>query len=883
MAVIPQYQDNSRINYVENVAPERPGQVNNFIGSSLQQAGNQIENLGQETYAVGLDKQQQQQTQDSQIWASNAYSQAVLDWNQDLNTRKANLQGPGTGFSQQFNQDFTDYKADLISKAPNPETKKTLEQQLTGLQTRLVTDAQDYQTRTYANYQTHKVQDAIRNSGKASAATQGATAEDSINNLSLMISKMDGIPQEQKFRLIDSAHSEMFEDTINTMTINNPTVAQEYISPAIGKYPAGSNESKIIQSTKETNVSPLTALALMGSESGLSSTAKNPNSTAYGALQFTDATWKEYGGTAENRSDIDKQIELGTKYIADQQNYLRSTLGRDPTPAELKAGVVFRRNADKVINANPDTPIESIIGKKAADANNMSGKTTGQVMQSFNNTMNQQIKKYSGDNNYLVKTATASQLFNAANKIQEALNQQAAAQRFTFNQTVQDHEAMARTGQMPQTLLTEQAFLNMYPKDQAQGQAEYNNYRSAMKVGNYVSQLANMNPAQAQETYESLAPQPNESGFAARAQDQQLFAKAMQQKAQALKDDPVSFVQMNSTLVNGKYRTMLTNPNDPQAQHEYYASLIGEQQRQGIPYPKLLSKAQENNAIQQIQNTTGMQRATVLQTMSQQYGDFWPQAAGQLQQNKALPSGTVSIMTAPTLSAMQAAANVADVKLSDIQKTFPDHKALDDEIQSQLSTFFSSFPVEARSNKNVSDLADTISKVAYQNYLASNKHSTNAATKSAIDMFVGADKYNYINNKGSDRTVRIPRKYNSDNVQKNLRSTIDNLDINSVDTAGATLLRNAWNMQEDANGYLNQIKSTGYWETNADETGARLFFIGHDNVIYPVKDKSGSQITQSFENINAQKSSNFKAPGLQISPIVDKAIEGIDTISQGIR
>jgi hypothetical protein len=682
-------------------------------------------------------------------------------------------------------------------------------------------------------------------------------------------------------------HSEMFEDTINTMTINNPTVAQEYISPAIGKYAVGSNESKIVQSTKDTNVSPLTALALMNSESGLSSSAKNPNSTAYGALQFTDATWKEYGGTPENRSDIDKQIELGTKYISDQQNYLRSTLGRDPSPAELKAGVVFRRNADKIINANSDTPIESIIGQKTAAANNMEGKTTGQVMQSFNNTMNQQIKKYSGDNNYLVKTATASQLFNAANKIQEALNQQAAAQRFTFNQTVQDHEAMARTGQMPQTLLTEQAFLNMYPKDAAQGQAEYNNYRSAMQVGNYVSQLANMSPADAQTTYQSLTPPSNESGFAARSKDQELFAKAMQQKAQALKEDPVSFVQANSTLVNGKYRNMVANPNDPQAQHEYYAALIGEQQRQGIQFPKLLSKPEENNAIQQIQNTTGMQRATVLQTMSQQYGDFWPQAAGQLQQNKALPSGTISIMTAPTLPAMQAAANVADVKLEDLQKTVPDHKDLDDEIQKQLSQFYSSFPIEARSNKNVSDLADTVSKVAYQNYLASNKHSVSTATQSAMDMFVGADKYNYINNKGADRTVRVPKNYNSDNIQTNLRTTIDNLDINTVDTGGATLLRNAWNMQEDANGYLNQIKSTGYWETNADETGARLFFIGHNNVIYPVKDKTGKQITQSFENISSQDklsgSASLISPGLQSSPLVNQAIKGIDTISQGIR
>jgi hypothetical protein len=59
-------------------------------------------------------------------------------------------------------------------------------------------------------------------------------------------------------------------------------------------------------------------------------------------------------------------------------------------------------------------------------------------------------------------------------------------------------------------------------------------------------------------------------------------------------------------------------------------------------------------------------------------------------------------------------------------------------------------------------------------------------------------------------------------------------------------------MEPTEKGYLNQIKNNAYWVTNGDETGANLFFKGHDNREYPVLDKSGKIVTKSFNDLVTQ-------------------------------
>ena len=68
-------------------------------------------------------------------------------------------------------------------------------------------------------------------------------------------------------------------------------------------------------------------------ESNFDKKAQNPVSSAGGLFQFIDRTWNGYGGG--NKKDPELNADRGAKYMKENQRYLKSKLGRDPTAGEL--------------------------------------------------------------------------------------------------------------------------------------------------------------------------------------------------------------------------------------------------------------------------------------------------------------------------------------------------------------------------------------------------------------------------------------------------------------------------------------------------------------------------------------------------------------------
>lgn len=873
MPTIKVYDQQTTANLVGNIAPASNVSIDNSIGQGLGALSQGVNQVAGEMFQNDIQNksiQIQQQKQAADIYSANIYSQAVVDWNKYLIDKQNQAQGPASGFTQQFQKDYKSYMQKALEQAPDDFARNQIQEQFTKLGTSLTTQAQDFENKAYLGYKVNQVQDTIQNSAKASAATQGATAKDSIDNLTNVINGLN-IPQDYKYKLLKDSHNEMWNVTIDSMIANNPQKAYEMIAPSLGKYPDGSKESLVIQQSQATGVSPLTTLALMGSESGISATAKNPNSTAFGALQFTDSTWKEYGGTNENRGDLNKQVELGTKYIADQQNYLRTTLGREPTPGELKAGVMFRRNADEIIKASPDTPIESIIGQKAAAANNMSGKTTGEVMNNLNSVMDKQIKKYSGNDNYLVQTADAQQIFQAGNRIQSALNQQLEAQRTVFNQSVQDQIAQAGQGILPQKQYSINDFASMYRNDPGKAQIEYDNYQNKMRVGNYMNQLYTMTPDQAQSTYLKLTPQPGTLGYEERLKEQQAFKTAMDNKAVLLQKDPASYFE-NNPYIATKKQTMLANPNNQQATQDYYSTLYGIQKQQGIANPKLLSNQEVTSQIETIKAARGQDRIKVLQDMQTKYGPYFKNVGMQLQTNDNMPEGLAAILSAPAGSKSRAAL-LSDTPIKTLQEALPekDSKDVSDQVASQMKDYYKSLPQTAISQRSIQDVTNNVLKAALDNRRLGMSSSDAAA--SAYNQFLGKSKYNYLDSgdngyfSSGNATVRVPVSYNNpDQIKENLDSYLSNINVDQIDTRGVKVPVNPFTMGSGNLAIVNQIKSKGYWQTNMDDSGVSLFFIGSDNVPYPVMGKDGKQITKSFQELESsqpeKKISSVKLPGL---------------------
>lgn len=139
----------------------------------------------------------------------------------------------------------------------------------------------------------------------------------------------------------------------------------------------------ITQRAKERGIDPELALSIAKAESNLRPNAKNPKSSAHGLFQIIDDTWKQYGGDPKKRNDVNENIRVGLEIIADNQRDLKTTFGRAPRPAEVYAAHFFgKEGAKKVIGADPDAPVSTVVSERVLNANPelLKGKTVFQAL-----------------------------------------------------------------------------------------------------------------------------------------------------------------------------------------------------------------------------------------------------------------------------------------------------------------------------------------------------------------------------------------------------------------------------------------------------------------------------------------------------------------------
>lgn len=132
---------------------------------------------------------------------------------------------------------------------------------------------------------------------------------------------------------------------------------------------------------------------IIGAESGGNPLARNPRSSAGGLGQFINSTWlstiRKHRPDLANRSNsellrlkFDPSLSkaMTAAYAADNQGFLKSK-GIDPTPGNTYLAHFAGPQGAAAIHANPNAPIEQLMGASAVAANPfLRGKTGADVI-----------------------------------------------------------------------------------------------------------------------------------------------------------------------------------------------------------------------------------------------------------------------------------------------------------------------------------------------------------------------------------------------------------------------------------------------------------------------------------------------------------------------
>lgn len=126
-------------------------------------------------------------------------------------------------------------------------------------------------------------------------------------------------------------------------------------------------EQTIIDAARRYNIQPEYLVRIANIESGGVPTAKSKLSSASGLFQFTKDTAKDYG--LQNPFDPAQSADAAARFTRDNINYLKSKLGRDPTPAETYLAHQQGRQGAVNLLLHPDRRADQVINPAAITNN----------------------------------------------------------------------------------------------------------------------------------------------------------------------------------------------------------------------------------------------------------------------------------------------------------------------------------------------------------------------------------------------------------------------------------------------------------------------------------------------------------------------------------
>lgn len=352
--------------YISDSAPQAAFGVQGLVG-----AGEALSKAGDAAFSHE-ERRLTDEADAKALEAYTQYSQKVGQWDQEARAKS----GTDTiGVTSKAAKDFGQFAQDIANGLPNEYSRKkfldlyrrSLTQDLTSLSRFESQQGIEYKKKVREGVVTLEMDKAQKNWGDLEAVRT------SVDVVEMMVrQEFAGQPPDLVESKVMAARSRAFRGSVEQALQNDPLLAQRVYDQAKGDLTADDalalekmlktpvNEAKarnVVKSLSNTTygipvdvanevqaeairqgVPAQVALVTAKIESGGRDDLKNPESSAFGVFQHLDSTWQALGGTAADRKDRKRQIELGVKGLKQTTDELRKGLGREPQPWEIYLG-----------------------------------------------------------------------------------------------------------------------------------------------------------------------------------------------------------------------------------------------------------------------------------------------------------------------------------------------------------------------------------------------------------------------------------------------------------------------------------------------------------------------------------------------------------------
>lgn len=814
------------VNSLSGPGPRAVGLTPNFpnipkgdpAAAALQGLGQTVQGLGS-TLMARAEEQKAKQLQAERFNQTNRLLQFEQEWNNHVDERRQTVEPGAVGYSAGLEKDFTEQARAFMKDVP-PELRPEIDQRLQRERIQRVGDAKAFEQGEAKRY----------------------SVEQAIDSESTLLSR--GKQDPSKWREVEAQGAQLWDDNPNVDNIERHQLKQKWqerrAEAELEQLPPHEAREALMPQGSNSFVEKV-----VGVESRGNPNAKNQKSTATGAGQFIEGTWRKFIAARHPellsepdvlglRNDPALSREAVAWYAHENGKYLASK-GLPANDATLYlAHFAGPDGAAKILMASTDTPIESVLTAGQIKANPfLKGKTAGEVAQWAKGKM--------GPGSTLADSAIDPRFAALSYEKREQLIKSADAaierDKREYLTDIDDYVGFLRSGN-PEVeagrYSAEDLVANLGEKDAA---IEQEKIQQAESFGADVKKVKWATIPEVQAIVdERRAMLDSPEDFAQNAQDLNGLGMVLEQRFKALADDPAAYVREEPTVKRAYEALQAADEvGHSTAARAYANASMALQERLGVSKSeqRILSNADvaEIAARFSEQPEGGQNAAGLMGALETKWGSHWPQVFGELTEHGKLPGPAMVVGTMNLPEQARAAEQLAEASKTGrklLEEALPEEtvKKIKEEMEETHSTLYygvgsqlQEFRATLRhmpggaAEHTYGTFKEAIHLLALS-YAGQGETPEAAATRAYADIIGKA--YNIVG------SFRVPTEYDSDAVEAGSQRVLADLDPASI--AVDRRVQSLVGLPEDEirDAFISHLQSYGRWVTSSDETGLSL-------------------------------------------------------------